>query len=76
MIIGFKRTLAARIGAALGFLCGLIGLLAGLTGHTWKLWPVGWFSGGALLMLIALFLLTDGAIAFQRYRSAPRSIDD
>ncbi len=76
MIIGFKRTLAARIGAALGFLCGLIGLLAGLTDHTWKLWPVGWFTGGALLMVIALFLLADGAIAFQKSRNAPRSIDD
>ena len=76
MTIGFKRTLAARIGAALGFLCGLIGLLAGLTDHTWKLWPVGWFTGGALLTVIALFLLADVGIAFQQSRNAPRSIDD
>lgn len=76
MTIGFKRTLAARIGAALGFVCGLIGLLAGLTDHMWKLGPVGWFTGGALLTLIALSLLADGAIAFQKSRIAPRSVDD
>lgn len=52
----------------LAFLCGAIGLLAGLLGRTLKLTSTGWFAGGALLLLIALFVLLDGAIAFQRTR--------
>ena len=69
MSVGSKRTTIGRIGAVLGLVCGVIGLLAGLTDHTWKLWPFGWFAGGTLLTLIALFLLLDGAIAFQNSRS-------
>lgn len=76
MRVGYKRTLIARLGAALGFVCGLIGLLAGLTDHTWKLGSIGWFTGGGLLTMIALFLLVDGAIAFQKARMAPHSLDD
>lgn len=76
MRVGYKRTLIARLGAALGFVCGLIGLLAGLTDHTWKLGSIGWFTGGGLLTMIALFILVDGAIAFQKARMAPHSLDD
>jgi hypothetical protein len=76
MRVGYKRTFIARLGAALGFVCGVIGLLAGLTDHTWKLWPIGWFTGGGLLTMIALFILVDGAIAFQKARTAPHSLDD
>lgn len=76
MRVGYKRTLIARLGAALGFVCGLIGLLAGLTDHTWKLGSIGWFTGGGLLTIIALFILVDGAIAFQKARMAPHSLDD
>jgi len=56
----------ARVGAALGFLCGVIGLLAGLTEHAWKLGPLGWFTGGTLLTLLAVYALVDGAIAFEK----------
>ncbi len=76
MRVGYKRTLIARLGTGLGFLCGVIGLLAGLTDHAWKLSPFGWFLGGILLTLIAVFVLVDGAMAYQRARIAPRSIDD
>ncbi len=76
MRVGYKRTLIARLGAALGFACGVIGLLAGLTDHSWKLGTIGWFTGGGLLTLIALFILVDGAIAFQKARMAPHSLDD
>jgi len=66
MAVGEKRTMVAHIGAALGFLCGVIGLLAGLTQDVWKLGPLGWFTGGTLLTLLAVYALVDGAIAFQK----------
>lgn len=69
MPVGCKRTLLARIGAVLGFACGVIGLVAGLTDHTWKLWSTGWFTGGTLLTLISLFALVDAAIAQHKPRS-------
>jgi len=69
MPVGSKRILIGRIGAALGFVCGVIGLVAGLTDHTWKLWPTGWFTGGSLLVLIALFALVDAAVEQHRPRS-------
>ena len=73
MTVGCKRTMIARHGAGLGFVCGVIGLLAGLTGHLWKLGPVGWFTGGALLTVIAVFVLVDGAIAYQKAKGTPDS---
>jgi len=66
MEVGYKRTTIARIAAAVGFACGLLGLLAGATEHLWKFGATGWFTGGALLMLIAVFVLVDGAVAFQK----------
>ena len=74
--VGYKRTLLARIGAGLGFGCGAVGFLAALTNHTWKLAPLGWFGLGMLLTVVAVFVLVDGAIAYQKARTAPRSIDD
>ncbi len=68
--VGTKRTMIARLGATLGFVCGVIGLWAGLTGHIWKLGPRGWLTGGILLTLIAMFVLLDGTFAFQKDRSA------
>lgn len=65
---GIKRTTFARIAAGVAFLCGAIGLLAGITDHMWKLSPLGWFTGGALLLLVALFVLVDGAISFGKSR--------
>ena len=66
MEIGARRTTIARVAAAMGFACGLIGLLAGLTDHLWKLGPIGWFTGGGLLTLLALVVLVDGAIAYEK----------
>jgi hypothetical protein len=66
MAVGDKRAMIGRIGVALGFVCGVIGLLAGLTDHTWKLGPIGWFTGGILLTLVAGWALVDGAIAFRK----------
>lgn len=74
--VGYKRTLIARIGAGLGFACGAIGCLAAVTDHTWKLSPLGWIGLGVLLTLVAVFVLVDGAIAYEKARIAPRSLDD
>jgi len=73
MTVGYKRTAIARIGVALAFICGLIGLLAGLIDRTWRLGAIGWFTGGTLLALIAIFALLDGAIGFQKARIASPS---
>ncbi len=70
METGTVRTILARVAVALGFVCGVIGLMAGLTDHTWKLEAIGWFTGGGLLILIAVYVLIDGAIAFQKARAA------
>jgi hypothetical protein len=57
------RTMVARVFVLLALLAGVIGLLAGLTGHHWKLGPIGWFTGGTLLAVIGVFVLVCGAIA-------------
>jgi hypothetical protein len=68
--VGCKRTVIGRIGAALGFVCGALGLLAALTEHTWKLGPGGWLEGGILITLIGMFALLDGMFSFQKDRAA------
>ena len=68
--VGCKRTVIARLGAALGFVCGVLGLLAALTDHTWKLGPGRWIEGGILITLIGMFALLDGMFSFQRDRAA------
>lgn len=57
------RTMVARLMALAAFACGVIGLVAGLTGHSWKLGPEGWFVGGMLLAVLGVFMLVDGAAA-------------
>jgi hypothetical protein len=57
------RTMVARLMALAAFACGVIGLVAGLTGHSWKLGPEGWFVGGVLLAVLGVFMLVDGAAA-------------
>ncbi len=69
MQLGAKRTMIARAMTALGFLCGVTGLLAGLTEHVYKLGAVGWFTGGGLLTLIALVVLVDGAVSYEKGRT-------
>jgi hypothetical protein len=66
MAYGKTRSMAARVAALLGCLCGILGLLAGATGHTWKLGLAGWFLGGSLLTLLGVFMLIEGALAGQR----------
>jgi hypothetical protein len=69
MTVGHTRTVLARYTAAIGLTCWVIGVLAGLTDHTWKLGTVGWIMSGTLLTLIAIFVLIDGATAFHKARA-------
>lgn len=65
---GTIRIIIARILSCIGFLCGIIGLIAGIEDRVLKLSPWGWFTGGILVMMIALFILLDGAIALYKVR--------
>lgn len=76
MTVGTRRTILARTGAVVGCMFGLIGFVTGLVGATWGLSPVGWVVAGILMLVLALFLLVDGAIAYQKVRFALRSLDD
>ena len=68
MEVGLKQTTIARIAASLGSLCGAIGLLAAITGTTLKLAPHGWGTGAILFLLIALYVLVDGMVSFEKSR--------
>jgi hypothetical protein len=59
------QILIARLLVIAAFACGLIGLIAGMAGRLWKLGPTGWFTGGALLALLAL-------VAYLEHRTASR----
>jgi hypothetical protein len=65
---GLKRTIIARIAAVFGCLSGGIGLLSAITNDPWGLTPHGWGIGGILLLLIALFVLVDGVVSFEKFR--------
>ena len=65
---GLKRITIARIAAAFGGLCGAIGLLAAITNLPLELAPHGWGTGGILLLLVALFVLADGVVSFEKSR--------
>lgn len=64
---GLKRTTIARFFAVLAFLCGAIGLLSGMTKLIWIMSPLDWFAGGGLLSLVALYVLVDGAVSFEKH---------
>jgi hypothetical protein len=55
--------MVARAAAGLGFFCGVLGLMAGVTERVWKLGPIGWFAGGALLTLLAIFAIIEASVA-------------
>ena len=66
---GLKRTTIARIAAGLGFLCGAIGLLTATTNTQTPLAPHGWSNAAVLFLLVALFVLVDGAVSFEKSRT-------
>lgn len=59
--MGCARWLAALAWPMLlgALVCGVIGLVAGFAGMTWKLGASGWFSGGILLAVIAIAVLAN-----------------
>jgi hypothetical protein len=63
MAFGHHRIVSARLAASVGFLCGVLGLIAGAEDRVWMFGATGWFAGGSLLVLLALVVLVDGAIA-------------
>ena len=66
MADGQSGNIMARGAAALAVVCGLIGLAAGLQDRVWKLTPTGWFAGGSLLALLAVFLVLDASVSTRR----------
>ena len=68
---GRLRTRIGRCAAATGFMCGVLGVIAGAQDVVWKFGSTGWFTGGSLLTLLALFELIDGAVARQRFNQGP-----
>lgn len=72
METGFRRTTIGRVAAVLGCLCGVIGLLTGMSKSAWILSPHGWGTGGVLLLLLAVFVVLDGAVSFERSRALPK----
>lgn len=65
---GRRRTIIARIAAGLGTLCGTNALLSAITNDfVLGLTPHGWGIGGILLVLIGIFVLFDGIVAYGKF---------
>lgn len=68
---GRKRTVGARLLAMGGCLCGVNGLLLDSTGSGGGAVSIEWVASGILLLLLAVFLLLNGAVAFEKSPEAP-----
>ena len=66
MEVGVKRTTIARITAGLGAFCGVMGFVASTTTFNVLLAPHGWGTGAVILVLLALYVLMDGMISFEK----------
>lgn len=58
-----NRAMLAHILLAMAGVAGLIGIIAGLSRHTWRMSPSGWFLLGILGTTGALVLLAQEALA-------------
>lgn len=66
MTLGIKRTFVARLLAGAGSLCGILGFTTSPTGDPAGLAAFQWFAGGTLLLVLAIYLLADAAVAVQK----------
>ena len=60
------RTWLARLFGLGCVSLGVIGLIVGFSDNTWKLGAQGYFTGGALLALVAIMLMLDEYVEFRR----------
>lgn len=61
-----RQVIAARLGATIAALCGVIGFLGGLAKLPWRLGVTGWLNGGLLIALVSLIVLVDTHLAAKR----------
>ena len=54
------RIWLGRLGA---LIFGIIGLIVGIDGDTWKLGVSGWFTGGTVAGLVVVLMYLDDAAA-------------
>ncbi len=66
---GSKRTLVARLMAGSGCVFGVLGFLAEPPPRTTGAVDVDWFGIAMMLLLFAIYLIADGALAFQKYKT-------
>ena len=55
------RICLGRLGALGALICGIIGLIVGIDGDTWKLGVYGRFTGGTVAGLVAVLVFLDDA---------------
>ena len=56
-----------RLGALSALVCGIIGLIAGVSDElTWKLGAEGWFAGGAVAALLSIVMYMEDAAASRK----------
>lgn len=68
MIPGTKRTLVARLMAGAGCICGVLGFTLPPTAQMAGPADFNWFAAGTVLIVFAVYLLADGAVALQKAR--------
>lgn len=69
MMPGAKRTLIARLMAGAGCICGVLGFTMPPASQMAGPADFNWFAAGTVLIVFAIYLLTDGAVAFQKTRA-------
>ena len=58
------RIWLGRLGALSALICGIFGLIVGLSDDfTWKLDAQGWFTGGTVAGLVSVVMYLDAAAA-------------
>ena len=69
-----RKVMLARLGAAIGALCGVVGFFGGMADLPWRLGATGWFSGGLLIALVSLVVLVDAALTQVHGQEIPEEL--